>query len=728
MKQNKRFLDKPAKKDIKEMIQRILQMEVAMIHIIDLKVTSEEEVIDNYDRLYRSEVYQKLKKLDIEVLNSNKEGFPLAKLRKAGFENIFSIVESDIVELENINGIGGITAGIILRRANAIYQEAAASSRVKFDYDKRLLEHTTIVNYVEFLIGCKDIFDEAFSLCDQYDDIVTEQLNKVVYMKSTLKWIFTSREKKEDCLRAYEYLENFLSLGIVERVFKLAEMVDVVDLCYYPEIAWRKFRKNTASFYSMLETIIPQKYGIAGLDGEPKYASDELVAAVQSFPLNTSLLKSVLRSYQVFGAKFILNQKRVLLGDEMGLGKTVQAIAAMAHLKAQGGQRFLVVCPVSVFINWQREIRNHSQLKVMDIYGSDREEKYEEWIREGGVGVTTYETLSRMDFKTPELDMLVMDEAHYIKNPGANRTKAFIALMTNAERILLMTGTPLENKVEEMKILVGYLQPEIVDKVSEIMSVANAEKFRQDVAPVYLRRTREDVLKELPDKLEKEEWCAMGEAEKNAYVESLKSKNFMKVRQVSWNVRDLRESGKAQRLLEICETAYWEKRKIIVYSYFKDTIKKVSKILGEKCKGVIDGSVPAEKRQRIIDEFEKADKGSVLVCQIVSAGVGLNIQSASIVIICEPQLKPSTENQAISRVYRMGQAHNVLVHRLLTADSVDEKLLEVLKKKTEIFNEFADESVVGEINMQESENEFMTSLIRSELEKYEEEKQIFTNG
>lgn len=723
MKQNKRFLGKPAKKDIKEMIQRVLQMEAAMIHIIDMKITAEKEVITYYDILYRDEVYQKLKKLDIEVLNSNKEGFPLAKLRNAGFENIFSIVESNIVELENINGIGGITAGIILRRANAIYQEAAASSRVKFDYDKRLLEHTTIVNYVEFLIGCRNIFDEAFSLCDQYDEIITEQLNKVVYMKSSLKWIFTPREKKEDCLHAYEYLEHFFTLGIAERVMKLSEMVDVVDLCYYPEIAWRKFRKNTAPFYSMLEMIIPQKYGIVGMDGEPKYASDELVAAVQSFPLDTSLLKSVLRSYQVFGAKFILSQKRVLLGDEMGLGKTVQAIAAMAHLKAQGGQRFLVVCPVSVLINWQREIRNHSQLKVMDIYGSGREKKYEEWMREGGVGVTTYETLSRMDFKTPELDMLVMDEAHYIKNPGANRTKAFMGLMTNAGRILLMTGTPLENNVDEMKILVGYLQPEIVEKVSMIMSVVNAEKFRQDVAPVYLRRTREDVLKELPEKLEKEEWCAMGEAEKNAYVESLKSKNFMKVRQVSWNVRDLRESGKAKRLLEICEAAYRDKRKIIVYSYFKDTIKKVSKILGEQCKGVIDGSVPAEKRQRIIDEFEKAGAGSVLVCQIVAAGMGLNIQSASIVIICEPQWKPSTENQAISRVYRMGQAHNVLVHRLLTADSVDEKLLEVLKKKTEIFNEFADESVVGEINMQESENEFMMSLIRGELEKYEEKEE-----
>lgn len=718
MNYNRGFLDKPSSYNINRVIGRILGMERALLYIMGVKSTCENEVNRAYDALTKDKINRALKEIDIEVLNSDKAGFRLAKLRNAGFHNIYSILQSDIVELENINGISSGTAAKILERAGAIRREVMRSNRIKLDYNKRMYESNIIVNRIGILYHCKGIFDEAFSICNKYDEMVTEALSKVLYMRSNLKWIFTSRDVKEECLHAYENLEHFLSLGIADRALRLASMLEELDNTYTNDISWEKFKENTAPFYSMLEKVIPQEAGMSGVYGDSRYASDELVAAVESFPLDISLMKSPLRSYQEFGAKFILNQKRVLLGDEMGLGKTVQAIAAMAHLKAEGKQRFLVVCPVSVLINWEREIRNHSGLEAMDIYGFDREEEYGEWMRNGGVGVTTYETLSRVDFRTPELDMLVVDEAHYIKNPEANRTKAFISLMTNADNILLMTGTPLENKVDEMKRLIGYLQPEIANRVSAITSIANAKKFREDIAPVYLRRTREDVLKELPEKLEKEEWCAMGKAEQDAYVQSLLSGNYMKVRQVSWNVEDLKDSGKAKRLLEICEMARQENRKLVIFSYFTDTLKKVSALLGEQCKGVIDGSVPASERQRMIDEFTNADAGSALVCQIVAAGVGVNIQSASVVIICEPQWKPSTENQAISRVYRMGQSQSVSVHRLLTADCVDEELLQVLKKKTEIFNEFADESVVGEINARESETEFMASVIRKELEKY----------
>lgn len=718
MKYNRGFFNKPGSEDINRVIKRVLGMGRAIIYILDSKSTYEKEVNRAYDALAKDKVYRALKEIDIEVLNSDKAGFRLSKLRNAGFHNIYSILQSDIAELENINGISRETAEKIMERACVIRREVMRSNPVKFEYDRRTRESSTIVNRIGMLHHCKGIFDEAFSIYSKYDEILTEELNKVIYMKSNLKWIFTSHDVKEECLNAYENLEHFLSLGVADRALKLAAMLEELDSTYTTDISWRKFLENTAPFYSTLEKVIPQEAGMSGVYGDKRYASDELVAAVESFPLDTSLMRSELRSYQEFGAKFILNQKKVLLGDEMGLGKTVQAIAAMAHLRAEGRQRFLVVCPVSVLINWEREIGNHSALKVMDIYGFDREEEYGEWMRNGGVGVTTYETLSRVDFRTPELDMLVVDEAHYIKNPEANRTKAFISLMTNADNILLMTGTPLENKVDEMKRLIGYLRPEIADKVSEITSIVNAGKFREDIAPVYLRRTREEVLRELPEKLEKEEWCAMGMAERDAYVQSLKSGNYMKVRQVSWNVEDLNDSGKAKRLLEITKMAQQENRKIVVFSYFTDTLKKVSALLGEQCKGIIDGSVPASERQLMIDEFTNAGAGSVLVCQIVAGGVGLNIQSASVVIICEPQWKPSTENQAISRVYRMGQSQSVSVHRLLTADSVDEELLQVLKKKTEIFNEFADESVVGEINAKESEKEFMASVIRKELEKY----------
>lgn len=716
MKQTRGFFEKPDNREIDSVTNRAAGVKQAVQYVLERKNCYENEVAEAYNALTKERIDRTLKELDIEILNRDKAGFRLAALRNAGINDIYSLLQNTFAELSEINGISEEAVLKILDKARAIRREVVQSVGLKLDYDSRTKESSTIVNRIGLLHHCRGIFDEALSIYQNYDEMLTEGLNKTVYMKSVLRWIFASRDVKEECLQAYDNLVHFLDLDVAERAKELAFMVEELDRSYTTDISWNKFQENTAPFYTVLEKLIPDAAGAAEEYGDN--APDELVAEVERFVLDTSLMKSPLRSYQEFGCKFILNQKRVLLGDEMGLGKTVQAVGAMAHLKAEGKRKFMVVCPVSVLINWKREILLHSELTVTDIYGSDREQEYREWQQKGGVGITTYETISRLDFGMPELDMLVVDEAHYIKNPEANRTKAFISLMTNADDILLMTGTPLENKVDEMKTLIGYLQPEIAAKVSAIKNIANAEQFREDVAPVYLRRTRDAVLKELPDKLEKQEWCAMGEAEKDAYVEALKSGNYMKVRQVSWNVEDLKDSGKAKRLLEICEAARLENRKIVIFSYFIDTLRKVSSFLGERCKGVIDGSVPAAERQHLIDEFVNAEAGSTLVCQIVAGGVGLNIQSASVVILCEPQWKPSTENQAISRVYRMGQAQSVSVHRLLTVESVDEEILQVLQKKTEIFNEFADESVVGEMNVKESEKEFMVSVMKKELEKY----------
>ena len=145
-------------------------------------------------------------------------------------------------------------------------------------------------------------------------------------------------------------------------------------------------------------------------------------------------------------------------------------------------------------------------------------------------------------------------------------------------------------------------------------------------------------------------------------------------------------------------------------------------MLGEKCAGVINGSVPPAKRQEIIEEFYSAPAGSVLIAQIQSGGTGLNIQSASVVIICEPQFKPSIENQAISRAYRMGQARNVLVHRLLCENSVDEKMTKLLQEKQRLFDAFADKSTAAAAEKESSINsESFGKIVESEIERIKKE-------
>ena len=151
----------------------------------------------------------------------------------------------------------------------------------------------------------------------------------------------------------------------------------------------------------------------------------------------------------------------------------------------------------------------------------------------------------------------------------------------------------------------------------------------------------------------------------------------------------------------------------------------MERIFGPLCVGVINGSVPPAKRQEIIDRFDSAPPGSVLAAQIQSGGTGLNIQTASVVIICEPQYKPSVENQAISRAYRMGQTRNVLVHRLLCTNTIEERIMQILYNKQEEFNTFADESSAARQDMEidsNTINNIMEEEIRRIREKYSEDQ------
>lgn len=380
----------------------------------------------------------------------------------------------------------------------------------------------------------------------------------------------------------------------------------------------------------------------------------------------------------------------------------MQAIASFCHLAAKGGSHFLVVCPLSVVVNWTREIQNQSQLKTIEVYGDDRGEEMAQWAQEGGVAITTFETLNKAPVpENVQIDMMVVDEAHYIKNPEAIRTKSVVAASRNASHILFMSGTPLENKVEEMNFLIQCLQPQIAAHIENMKQLTQAEEYKKSIAPVYLRRVREDVLKELPELIEKEQWCIMNEKELSVYRDSLAEDNFMAARQLSWNMSDLTDSTKAQRLIEICEEMRESGRKIIIFSFFKNVLNNVAKLLGEYCTGIIDGSIPSDQRQQLIDDFGKAKAGSALVCQIQAGGVGLNIQAASVVIFCEPQIKPSMETQAVARAYRMGQMQSVIVHRLLMQDTIDERVMDILKNKTELFDNFADESVIGEATIKQ---------------------------
>jgi SNF2 family DNA or RNA helicase len=236
---------------------------------------------------------------------------------------------------------------------------------------------------------------------------------------------------------------------------------------------------------------------------------------------------------------------------------------------------------------------------------------------------------------------------------------------------------------------VRYLRPDLITNAD----VMRPRQFRMQVAPAYLRRNQEDVLSELPDLVEVDEWLPMSSEDETTYRAAVANGNFMAMRRAAMLSP---RSEKVKRLIEIVREAEESGRRVIVYSYFLNVLDLVAKSLPGQVYGPLTGAVPAAKRQDLVDQFSASQGGAVLVAQIQAGGVGLNVQAASLVVICEPQLKPTTERQAIARAHRMGQLQSVQVHRLLTEDSVDQRVRSLLQRKTQLFDDFARVSELAE--------------------------------
>jgi SNF2 family DNA or RNA helicase len=221
-------------------------------------------------------------------------------------------------------------------------------------------------------------------------------------------------------------------------------------------------------------------------------------------------------------------------------------------------------------------------------------------------------------------------------------------------------------------------------------------RFRQAVAPVYLRRNQADVLDELPPRIESEEWVELEGADLTAYKQALASGNFMAMRRAAYMPSTVTGSAKLARLMEIVEEAAANGRKVVVFSYFLDVVHAVAGMLGGRAVGPLTGRVPPASRQNLVDEFTTRKDPVVLVSQIQAGGVGLNIQAASVVIITEPQWKPTMEDQAIARCHRMGQVRTVDVYSLLAEDTVDQRMLEILATKAVLFDEYIRRSELKE--------------------------------
>lgn len=638
-----------------------------------------------------------------ELRRVTNKNLRLADLEQAGWSTVFDILRSQPEDLQRVRGVGPQSAAALRQAAHDLLTRTEQEIAVRIDPDRRTQDSEDLLRTLRMLHEFGRASAPAETAVASLRPVLPETLHRAAPAGSWWRMLLARARTKEAAATALADLRTWADSPAAPLIHKAA--TGAVEAAKKAERTptrrlWSDFQRNAAAYTTLLAEI-----DRAGPDGGASaargFVPDEIADEASAVVLDTSLLRVRLRAYQAFGAKFALARRRCVLGDEMGLGKTIQAIAVLSHVAAKGGRHFLVVCPASVLVNWIAEVALHSALPTHHVHGAGRDLATARWVVDGGVAVTTFETLRRLPLPAGfRPDYLIVDEAHYIKNPEAQRTQAVVDMADRSTGVMMMTGTPLENRVEEFRDLVSYLDADIAETISVADGALRARDFRRKVAPVYLRRNQEDVLTELPESLELEDWATLNVEDERAYSVVVGAGNFAGMRRATVINRTDVRSAKLERLTEIVEESAASGWKVVIFSFFLEVLAEVDTAVLDAARAArrtvrtfqLSGKVPAADRQRVVDEFSAIDGHAVLISQITAGGVGLNIQAASVVILTEPQLKPTIEAQAIARCRRMGQTRKVRVHRLLAKDTVDERLLEILDRKSELIEAYARES------------------------------------
>lgn len=649
-------------------------------------------------------------------------GARIGPLQAAGFRTVAELRGQGLSSLMAREGIGEVTAAAAVSATQAFLDDARSAVRVMPDPDERRPGDAALL----LAVARYEILLREFPARAEGVERRRQSLRREValFRDGTVPGEHFFSAAKRAAHAAHETTLRSEATGLLAEARLLNRYAR--DLVVDEAEVWRRYGENAAGFIALIEGA-GAGAGSPGPAVRPVAPADqrgglpaEIADAVEATQLDLSLLSATLRRYQLFGTQYLIHQRRALLGDDMGLGKTVQVLAAMCHLAAQGKRHCFVVAPNAVLINWEREVRKHTKLGAIVIHGFDRDDELDQWRREGGVAITTFATLGKLVDRIGPVDLVAVDEAHSVKNPEAQRSQAVARLAASAEFVTFLTGTALENRLEELQYLVLTVQPGLKESLGGLLRQARPKpvEVRLKLAPVYLRRTQKDVLKELPDLQEVDEVIPLEPADREAYAKA--PMNLMQKRLAATIGAGDRQAAKYDRLRDLLGHYREEGRKVVLFSFFRQVLDDVGLIAGDHDR--IDGDLSAEQRQAVIDRFTARTGFGLIVLQIEAGGVGINLQSAQVVILMEPQFKPSTERQAVARVRRMGQTRKVIAHRFIAARTIDEHLVLLIKQKAQLFEDYAQQSAVKAASAMAVDGGGLVAPAAAELQRLIEEE------
>lgn len=466
-------------------------------------------------------------------------------------------------------------------------------------------------------------------------------------------------------------------------------------------------------------------------------------------------LSEIMREYQKYGFTWMKTLSSFgfggILADDMGLGKTIQAIALMLDLKKSDrtNHRCLVVCPASLTLNWENEIHKFApSLTCSVIIGttSQRNELFNTSV-DSDIIITSYTTLTRdiLLYENIIFGIEFIDEAQFIKNHSTQMSKAVKSI--KSENRFALTGTPVENSLAELWSIFDFIMPDYlfnytyfkrtyespIVKKNDSVCIKSLQKI---VSPFILRRMKKDVLTELPEKTITTLIAKMENDQEKLYLANVaelkkilsssdlsdQSEKFRilamltRLRQICCDPSLVYEnyestSAKLEQCLELLESCIESGHKVLLFSQFTSMIDIISKRLKKSdiSHYILEGKTNPRERIRMVDEFNK-DSTSVFLISLKAGGTGLNLTAADIVIHYDPWWNASAENQATDRAYRIGQKNNVQVYKLITENSIEEKIQDLQASKSEL----AELALSGNTDFMRLSTEDILELIRSD--------------
>ncbi len=512
-------------------------------------------------------------------------------------------------------------------------------------------------------------------------------------------------------------------IALTERLRE--KLTSISDLAYFDDENIRIHPLNAHQIDDVLsdvDSFIP--------DDDWKLQIEKLNNAEKLQPELPSTLQAELRPYQLEGFEWLSKLSEwgvgACLADDMGLGKTVQALAVILQ-KAKNGPT-LVVAPSSVCANWQKEANKFAPTLKPIIFGTGNRKKTLKNLKSFDLVISSYGLLLHEAELLTEVNWAatILDEAQFIKNYKAKRTKAAFNLKSDFK--LITTGTPIENNLSELWTIFSFINPGLLGSQKDFFKKFGlpiekygdkkaAKSLKKSIRPFILRRTKSQVLDDLPPKTEINLMVDLSEEETAFYetlrrdaveiIESLDEQNpgtvhlqilaeLMKLRRacchpslVSENIKI--ESSKLKLFNEIVDELIANNHKALVFSQFVGHLTILKNELDKrKIKyQYLDGSTPSKKRQKLVDDFQ-AGEGDFFLISLKAGGTGLNLTAADYVIHTDPWWNPAVEDQASDRTHRIGQQRPVTVYRLITKNTIEEKIISLHKTKRALADSLLD--------------------------------------